>query len=267
MSMAEVDRLGVIKKVVEKRLRQRQAAKQLGIGVRQVKRLVRRYRKQGALGLVSRCRGRPSNRRISDEKRREMLELIHAHYTDFGPTLAREKLVEQHGHTVSKETLRRWMIAEGLWKPKSRKVLSVHQSRPRRACRGELVQIDGSPHAWFETRGPVCTLILFVDDATSALLAARFYPAETTQAYMEVLRAVRHTGHPSFQKGTYGTPTHHNQRKKWWVSPSGQWVSPSGLFRSLPFWPSNYESGQIMCYLQHAHRGVHSGTVSVTIRQ
>ena len=189
MGMAEVDRLGVIKKVVEKRLRQRQAAKQLGVGVRQVKRLVKRYRKQGALGLVSRRRGRSPNNTISADRRQEMLDLIHAHYTDFGPTLACEKLVEKHGHTVSKETLRRWMIAEGLWKPKSRKVLSVHQSRPRRACRGELVQIDGSPHAWFETRGPVCTLILFVDDATSALLAARFYPAETTRAYMEVLRA------------------------------------------------------------------------------
>ena len=184
MSMAEIDRLGVIKKVVEKRFRQRQAAKQLGVGVRQVK----RYRKQGALGLVSRRRERSPNNTISADRRQEMLDFIHAHYTDFGPALAREKLVEKHGHTVSKETLRRWMIAEGLWKPKSRKVLPVHQSRLRRACRGELVQIDGSPHTWFESRGPVCTLILFVDDATSALLAARFSPAETTQAYREVLR-------------------------------------------------------------------------------
>ena len=145
MSMAEVARLGVIKKVVEKRLRQRQAAKQLGVGVRQVKRLVKCYRKQGALGLVSRRRGRSPNNTISADRRQEMLDLIHAHYTDFGPTLAREKLVEKHGHTVSKETLRRWMIAEGLWKPKSRKVLPVHQSHLRRACRGELVQIHGFP--------------------------------------------------------------------------------------------------------------------------
>ena len=110
-------------------------------------------------------------------------------YADFGPTLACEKLTEVHGYRLSAETLRQWMMAEGLWKVKSRRRLRIHQRRVRRAGFGELIQIDGSPHAWFEDRGGRCTLIVFIDDATSRLLYLRFVPAETTQAYMEALGA------------------------------------------------------------------------------
>ena len=97
--------------------------------------------------------------------------------------------MEVHGHRLSVETLRGWMIADGLWRAKARRAVRVHQSRPRRECVGDLVQIDGSPHAWFEGRGPACTLIVFVDDATTRLLASRFSPEETTEAYMETTRA------------------------------------------------------------------------------
>ena len=197
MSRQELDRVGVIRQVVEKRLRQKDAARQLGLSVRQIKRLVQRYRAEGAAGLVSRRRGQPANNRIADSVRREVLDLVRSHYADFGPTLACEKLAERHKHKLSVETLRQWMIAEGLWQLKVRKSARIHQRRPRRPCRGELVQIDGSPHDWFEGRGPYCTLIVFIDDATSELLALRFAPAETTQAYMETLDGyLRQHGRP-----------------------------------------------------------------------
>lgn len=187
MSHRELDRVGVIRKVVDGELVQRAAALHLSLSVRQVKRLVSAFRVEGAAGLASRHRGRPSNNRIAASVRDHFIRLVRAHYEDFGPTLAHEKLVEQHGFDHSVETLRAWMIAEGLWQPKRRRRGAIHQSRPRRPCRGELVQIDGSPHAWFEDRGPRCCLIVFIDDATSELGALRFVPAETTQAYMEAL--------------------------------------------------------------------------------
>ena len=112
--------------------------------------------------------------------REEILRLIRIQYGDFGPTLAAKKLHERHGYRLSAETLRQWMIAEGLWQPKSRKRVRIHQRRLRRPCRGELIQIDGSPHDWFEGRGPRCTLIVFIDDATGELMALCFAPAETT---------------------------------------------------------------------------------------
>ena len=189
MSHQEVDRLGVIQQVAGKQLRQRDAARQLGMSVRQVKRLVARYRVEGAAGLVSRHRGKRPGNAIADAVRQEILGIVRGNYADFGPTLACEKLAERHGHAVSVETLRQWMIAEGLWQAKRRRQARIHQRRPRRPCRGELVQIDGSPHDWFEGRGPRCTLIVFIDDATSELMTLRFVPLETTQAYMETLAA------------------------------------------------------------------------------
>ena len=189
MSYKEADRVGLIRAVVEKRLRQREAAKRLGMGVRQVKRLVRRYRSDGPAGLVSGHRGKRPNNAIDAGVRREVLDLVRKRYADFGPTLACEKLVEEHGCRVSVETLRQWMMAEGLWRSKSRRAVRVHPRRPRRACVGDLVQIDGSLHDWFEGRGPECTLIVYVDDATTRLLATGFFPSETTEAYMRTTRA------------------------------------------------------------------------------
>ena len=152
MSVKEADRAAVIREVVEKRLRQRTAAERLGLGVRQVKRLARLYRERGAAGLASGRRGGRANNAIDDGVRREVVGLVRERYRDFGPTFAREKLVEVHGHRLSVETLRKWMIADGLWRAKARREARVHQSRPRRECVGDLVQIDGSPHDW--VRGP-----------------------------------------------------------------------------------------------------------------
>ena len=189
LSMAEADRAVVIGQVAEKRLRQREAADRLGLSVRQVKRLLARYRERGPAGLVSGHRGKVSNNALAAAVRRAAMELVRERYADFGPTFACEKLVEVHGHRLSVETLRKWMIAAGLWRAKARREVRVHQSRPRRACVGDLVQIDGSPHEWFEGRGPACTLIVYVDDATTRLLATGFFAGETTEAYMETTRA------------------------------------------------------------------------------
>lgn len=187
MSHKELDRVGVIRKVLDGELKQGVGAELLDLSVRQVKRLVRAMREGGPAGLVSKRRGRVSNNRIADSIRTEFMALVQSCYADFGPTLAHEKLTELHGFGHSVETLRAWMVADGLWQPRRRRQAAIHQRRPRRPCRGELVQIDGSPHDWFEDRGPGCSLIVFIDDATSELMALRLVPAETTQAYMEAL--------------------------------------------------------------------------------
>ncbi len=187
LSSQELDRVSVMEAILAKRLRQREAAVQLGLSIRQIQRLVRRYREFGAEGLVSGHRGKTPGNARSLSVRQAVLSLVRERYRDFGPTLASEKLLEIHGQSISREALRRWMIADGLWQPKSRRKARIHPRRVRRPGFGELVQIDGSPHDWFEGRAEPCTLIVFIDDATSRLLALRFVPAETTQAYLETL--------------------------------------------------------------------------------
>ena len=197
MSQKEADRLQVVQEVLDRRLSQAAAARQLRLSVRQVKRLVRRYREAGVAGLVSRRRGKRANNAIAPALREEVLALIRERYPDFAPTFAHEKLTEVHGYRFSVETLRQWLMAAGLWQAKPRPAARIHPSRPRRPCLGELVQIDGSPHDWFEGRAPACTLIVFIDDATSRLMALHFVPAETTQAYMETLQTyLTHYGRP-----------------------------------------------------------------------
>lgn len=182
-------RLRAVEAVVEGRLKQAQAAEQLGLTTRQVKRLVAAYRREGAGGLVSRRAGRPSNRRLKKPVVEAIRALLVERYPDFGPTFTCEKLREVHELVVSVETVRALQIELGLWKPKRRKVRRAFQLRERRGRFGELIQIDGSPHDWFEGRSGRCTLIVFIDDATGRLVQLRFFPAETTVAYMQVLRA------------------------------------------------------------------------------
>ncbi|WP_196481602.1 ISNCY family transposase, partial [Burkholderia multivorans] len=157
---------------------------------------MRRYEREGAEGLISRRRGRPSNRRIDEAVKAAILARVRARYADFGPTLAAEYLAEE-GFTVSKETLRGWMVEAGLWQARHKRMPRLHPPRPRRSRLGELVQIDGSSHDWFEGRGPRCSLIAFIDDATSRVMFARFVPVESTQAYLSALEAyVRAYGCP-----------------------------------------------------------------------
>jgi len=189
MSPVERQRAFVIRRVCEGSLTQRVGAERLSLGVRQVKRLVRVWRAQGDWGVISRQRGRISPRRMAADLRSRIEGLLRDKYRDFGPTLAAEKLGELDGIEVSREFVRRLQITLGLARPKRRRARRVHQPRERRPRFGELVQIDGSPHDWFEGRGPRCTLIVFVDDATSRLTALQFAPAETTKAYLRALKA------------------------------------------------------------------------------
>jgi len=192
MSAKELNRLEILGRVLERRLTQAQVADQLGLGIRQVERLCRKLRVEGPRGLVSQKRGHASNRKLPRKLRERAVVLVQSRYSDFGPTLAAEKLRELHDVFVSVETLRRWMIAEGLWVPRSQRTRRVHQPRHRRSCVGELIQIDGCDHAWFEDRAPRCTLLVYVDDATSRLMELRFVASESTfdyfastQAYLE----------------------------------------------------------------------------------
>ena len=121
MTAKELDRLEVIGRVVNRRLTQRTAADQLGLSLRHVERLCRAFRRHGAAGLVSRTRGRPSNRKLAEAVREQAVDLVRGRYSDFGPTLACEKLTEQHGFDLSRETLRRWMINAGLWIPRAQR--------------------------------------------------------------------------------------------------------------------------------------------------
>ena len=188
MSKKERTRLEVMKQLEEKRLKQKEAAEILGVSVRHIKRLLRRYRQEGPAGLVSKRRGKPSNHRLAPEVIAKARDLLYERYHDFGPTLAHEKLTEKHDLTISRERVRQLMIAEGLWKARRAIRVPIHQMRVRRACRGELVQIDGSPHAWFEDRGPKCSLLVYIDDATGELMELYFAPAETTFSYFAATR-------------------------------------------------------------------------------
>lgn len=188
MSEKELSKYDLMIRVQEKTMSQTKAAQLLGISDRHFRRLLKAYRSKGAAGLISKRRGKPSNNRLPDSVKKRVLELLRRHYRDFGPTLACEKLFEEHQLKVSSETLRKWMIEAGLWKRKRRKKPSIHQSRNRRSCLGELIQIDGSPHDWFEGRRNKCTLLGFIDDATSRIMHLRFVESETTEAYFRSMK-------------------------------------------------------------------------------
>ena len=189
MSDGELTRLEVLRDLDQRRLTTEAAARLLQLERRQVYRLLKAYRIDGATGLMSRRRGRLSNRRKPEELRSEALAIIRQRYWDFGPTLAAEKLREVHAITLGRETLRLWMIEAGIWADRKQRRKQVHQPRHRRECLGELVQIDGCEHWWFEDRGPQCTLLVFVDDATSRLMHLQFVESESTFAYFHAARA------------------------------------------------------------------------------
>jgi transposase len=188
-SMRELERVKVVEAVVDGRLRCFQAAERLQLSERQISRLCRRYEACGPAGLVSTRRGRPGNRELPVDLRARAMALVRERYADFGPTLACEKLAECHGIKLARETVRRWMRDAGLWIPRAQRPPKVYQPRARRACLGELVQIDGSDHRWFEDRAPACTLLVYVDDATSRLMHLHFTATESTFSYFEATRA------------------------------------------------------------------------------
>lgn len=188
MTMRELDRLKIIQDVMDGRLKPWRAAQRLELTTRQIRRLVARLREHGPEGLVSRKRSRPSNNRLDARTADRTLSIVRERYADFGPTLACEKLRECHGIRLAKETLRKLMVEAGLWVPRRQRPPKVYQPRARRACLGELIQIDGSDHRWFEERAPACTLLVYVDDATSRLMELHFTQTESTFSYFEATR-------------------------------------------------------------------------------
>jgi transposase len=187
MTQAERDRLVALRKAGKKLITQRQAAEEIGVTERQVRRLLRKLRRTGDGAVIHELRGRPSNRKLPAElERRAVAALSDPVYRGFGPTLAAEYLRQRHGITVSQETLRRWMAKAGLWKAGRRRVVEVHQWRPRRSRPGELVQWDTSTHDWLEGRGERIYLISMIDDATSRLFA-RFVRQDTSEENRRLL--------------------------------------------------------------------------------
>ena len=182
-SQEELRRLHVIRKVLERAIRQVRAAEILSLSCRQVGRLVKRVKGEGDRGIVHRSRGKPSNRRMDEKVKGRAIKLYQERYKGFGPTLAVEKLLEGHGIQVSDETLRGWLVESGDWK-KSRKRRGHRQWRERKEHSGEMVQMDGSHHDWLEGRGPACVLMGYIDDATGRGFG-RFYEYEGTVPAMD----------------------------------------------------------------------------------
>jgi len=192
MSQLERDRLKVMSLVMKKERTQAEAGRLLGLTERQIRRIQRRLEYFGDIGVVHRLRGKASNRQIDPLYRQKVLAAYRKDLEGFGPTFASEKLAQMK-LPVAVRTLRQWLMAEGLWQ-RQRKGDRHRQRRERRECFGELVQADGSHHDWLEGRGPWMVLVVMIDDATSRTMA-RFYPAETTEAYMDLLgRYLRNRG-------------------------------------------------------------------------
>jgi len=195
MSVRELRRLKVVHDILDRRITQKTAASMLALSERHVRRLVKSVREYGDGGVVHRGRGRPSNRKHPEAVKERVLRLYRKQYHDFGPTLASEKLLERDGQEVSRETLRQWLLGAGLWE--TRRTRRRHrQWRARKACCGELVQMDGSHHAWLEARGSELVLMAYIDDATNTVYA-QFYDYEGTMPAMDSFkRYVRRYGLP-----------------------------------------------------------------------
>ena len=213
MSLNEVKRLKLIQSAIDRHMTQKTAASMMGLSDRQVRRLVKVVREKGDRGIIHGSRGRPSNHRFSDKIKEKTISLYKRRYSDFGPTLATEKLLEIEGIHLSDETLRKWLLEAGLWK-KRRKRSIYRQWRPRRTCFGQMVQLDGSHHDWLESRGPRLVLMAYIDDATNTTYA-RFYDYEGTMPAMDSFKGYvkmyglpisvyldRHTTYKSSKKPT-----------------------------------------------------------------
>ncbi len=187
MSGHELQRIEVLSEVLARRRTEVSAAAILELSTRQTRRLLLAYRDGGGGAMIHRARGRTSNNQLTSGIREYVIELVRSRYADFGPSLAAEVLLAKDGVKVSRETLRKWMVEDGLWLSRKQR-RSFHQPRPRRESYGELIQIDGSDHRWFEERGAACSLLVFIDDATGKLMQLRFVPSESTSSYFDCLR-------------------------------------------------------------------------------
>jgi transposase len=198
LSQKELQRVSVISTCIKGDLACASAAGLLGLSVRQIKRLKKRLREGGEAALAHANRGRPSPRRLPARTRQATVRLARSKYAGFNDQHLCEKLNEVEGLQLSRETLRRLLRKEGLGSPRKRRAPAHRQRRPRVAREGELVQLDGSPHDWLEGRGPRLTALGMQDDASGKILAAQFFPAETSEGYFRLLQSLlRHFGIPT----------------------------------------------------------------------
>lgn len=237
MTQTDRDRLIALKKAKQKLITQREAAADLGLSVRQVRRLLEALHEQGDQAVLHGLRGRPSNRKIELSVEQEAMRILAAPvYEGFGPTLAAEYLAARHQIAVSKETVRQWMIAAKLWRGKKHKLTQVHSWRPRRSRFGELVQWDTSSHDWLEGRGEKLYLIAMIDDATSRLWA-QFARQDSTAENMRLLWSyVEKFGRPvSFytDKASIFQTSPKRRRGEW--NEADEWVEmpPTQIGRAL----------------------------------
>lgn len=189
MSDKEIQRLAVLQDVRDQRITQVRGAEILNLSTRQITRLLQKLNQDGVSGMAHASRGQPGHRHHDDLLKSKCLSIISEHLLGFGPTLAHEKLSSMFDLDIPVETLRRWMTANDLWIPRSKRLKRPYQPRYNRDCFGELIQIDGSYHDWFEGRAAKCCLLVYIDDATGKLLHLRFCEAETTFDYMLSTRA------------------------------------------------------------------------------
>ena len=190
LSQKELQRVSVLSTCIRGDMACASAAALLCLSVRHIKRLKKRLREGGEAALAHANRGRPSHRRLPDRTRQAILRLARSKYAGFNDHHLAEKLTEVEGFPLSRETLRRLLRQEGLGSPRKRRAPAHRQRRPRVAREGELVQLDGSPHDWLEGRGPRLTALGMQDDASGKILAAQFFPAETTEGYFRLLQGL-----------------------------------------------------------------------------
>jgi biotin operon repressor len=187
MTQKERDRLVVLKKAKKKLITQKQAAAELGVSERQIRRMLCSLKRRGDRAVIHASRNRRSNRKISSASEERAMKILSQEvYRGFGPTLAAEYLAKRHQLRVGRETLRGWMVRAKLWRAQKRRLEKIHQWRERRSCWGELVQWDTSEHRWLEGRGPKLYLIAMIDDASSRL-TARFVRHDSTEENMRLL--------------------------------------------------------------------------------
>lgn len=187
MSRKEIERSSLLSQVLAKQMTQVRAAQLLGLSDRHIRNLLHAQKTKGHQGIISKKRGKTSNRAFCPQFKSRVMDLVRERYSDFRPTLAMEKLAEYHGITISNETLRKWMIEGKLWVPHQKR-RCIHPLRSRREFFGELIQIDASHHYWFENRADKCALIVFIDDATSKITSLFFCESECTEGYFVALR-------------------------------------------------------------------------------
>jgi transposase len=237
MTQVERDRLVALRKAKKKLITQRQAAEELGLSVRQVKRLLYALKKRGDKAVIHGLRGKPSKRRIEEKIQQKAVRILSGDdYRGFGPTLASEYLANQHGIVASRETVRKWMMAAGVWKAGKHKIQQIHEWRPRRSRFGELVQWDTSEHDWLEGRGERLYLIGMIDDATSRAMAG-FVDSDSTAANMGVLEAWllrygRMIGSYTDKAGLFQT-AHKTQREEQGVGKDREPMPPTQIGRAL----------------------------------